>query len=575
MKRRLAAILAADVADYGALVQSDEMNAVRTVRGHISAFEPQIALHHGRMVKTMGDGFLAEFGSVVDAVACAAILQKIALERNHKLSTPERAVFRMGVHAGDILEEAEDIFGDGVNIAARLESLAAPGSVLISAKVFEDVDRRLDLVFKDLGLKALKNIEKPVQVYQLETDGVHPVSLAHPELPEKPSIAILPFKVFSNGDEDEFLADSLAEDLTTVLSGVPWLFVIARNSSFTYKGLVVDIREIGAELGVRYIVEGSLRWSADRIRVSVQLADASDRRQIWADRYDGQLDDIFEFQDIVTSKIATTIAPQLQALEIQRSMRKRPTDRSAYELFLSALGCLNSARITEAEQILESVIQAYPDYASAKAVLAWCTTLRVAWQSADESDALREKGVALARAALGSAQCDVETRAYAGYAIAFHFYDIERGKELVAEAVELCPSFAWAWVSRALLEAFFGDPAKGIAYGETALRLNHLDPLVFRTYMALTNCYIGLGDNVNALGHAERGLLRNPNIVGLQVLKTVALHRLGQQSGATAEAANLIGRHPGFRVSKFTLHTGKFANISDVAGALLASGLPE
>ena len=392
MKRRLAAILAADVSGYSAMVQSDEINAVRTVRGHISAFEPQIALHHGRMVKTMGDGFLAEFGSVVDAVACAAVLQSIAMERNNKLSIPEQAVFRMGVHAGDILEEDGDIFGDGVNIAARLEGVAAPGSVVISAKVFEDIDRRLDLAFKDIGPKSFKNIEKPIRVYQLESDGERPERHAHPDLPEKPSIAVLPFKVYSVGDNDEFLADGLAEDLTTVLSGVPWLFVIARNSAFTYKGLAVDIRDVGSELGVRYIVEGSLRRSGDRVRVSVQLADATDRRQIWADRYDGELSDIFDFQDTIIDKIATTIAPQVQTLEIQRSLRKRPTDRSAYELFLSALGALNSAKITEAEQILQSAIDTYPDYASAKAVLAWCSTLRVAWQSSGTTDALRDNG---------------------------------------------------------------------------------------------------------------------------------------------------------------------------------------
>ena len=574
MKRRLAAILAADVSGYSALVQNDEINAVRTVRGHISAFEPQIALHHGRMVKTMGDGFLAEFGSVVDAVACAAVLQSVALERNDKLALPGQAVFRMGVHAGDILEEDGDIFGDGVNIAARLEGIAVPGSVVISAKVFEDIDRRLDLTFRDIGSKNLKNIDKPIRAYQLETGDERPERQVHPDLPDKPSIAVLPFKVYSAGDEDEFLADGLAEDLTTVLSGVPWLFVIARNSAFTYKGLAVDIHDVGAELGVRYIFEGSLRRSGDRVRVSVQLVDASDRRQIWADRYDGELSDIFDFQDTIIDKIATTIAPQLQALEIQRSMRKRPTDRSAYELFLSALGSLNSAKITEAEKTLQSALDIYSDYASAKAVLAWCTTLRVAWQSSETTDALRDKGIALCRDALDSPQCDVETRAYAGYSMAFHFYDIERGKELVADAVEECPSFAWAWVSRSMLESFFGDPAKGVEFGETALRLNHMDPLVFRTYMALTNCYVGLNDNDNALACAERGLLRNPNIVGLQVLKTLALTRLGRQSEATAEASALIGRHPGFRVSKFMFHTGKFTNISNAQDELLASGLP-
>lgn len=574
MKRRLAAILAADVCAYSALVQRNELKTVQTVRGHISAFEPQISLHHGRVVKTMGDGFLAEFSSVVDAVSCAALLQKIAGERNARVSKADQAIFRMGVHAGDILEEEGDIYGDGVNIASRLEGIASPGSVAISSKVFEDVERRVDLVFEDLGPKMLKNIDKPVRVYQLSAGDEHRPQSQHPDLPEKPSIAVLPLQVFSLGDENEFLADGLTEDLTTVLSGVPWLFVIARNSAFTYKGLSVGIREIGTELGVKYIVQGSLQRSGDLVRVSTQLVDTSDQRQIWAGRYGGEVKDIFDLQDGVVEEIVKAIAPQVHAIEIQRSVRKRPRERSAYDLFLSALGALNKAKVTEAEEALEDAIRTYPDYASAKAVLAWCTTLRVAWQSSKKSDALIEQGVELCRDALDSPQCDIETRAYAGYTMAFHFHDVPRGKSLVAEAVDQCPSFAWAWTSRSMLESFFGDPEQGIEYGETALRLNHLDPLVFRIYLALTNCYTGLKDSENALVCAEKGLLRNPNVVGLQALKIIALSRLGRLAEAKNEATSLMGRHPEFRVSKFMYHTGRFANVSDTGDDLLTSGLP-
>jgi adenylate cyclase len=574
LKRRLAAILAADVCGYSALVQRDELGTVQIVRGHINAFEPQISLHHGRVVKTMGDGFLAEFPSVVDAVACAAMLQKIARERNDRFAQTDQAIFRMGVHAGDILEEEEDIFGDGVNIASRLEGIAAPGTVAISSKVFEDVERRIDLNFDDLGPKKLKNIEKPVHVYQLTADSDDLRRQHPPDLPDKPSVAVLPLQIFSAGDDNEFLADGLTEDLTTVLTGVPWLFVIAHNSAFTYKGLSVDICEIGKELGVKYIVQGSLRKSGDMVRVSVQLVDASDRRQIWAGRYGGEVKDIFDLQDGVVEQIVTAIAPQVQTIEIQRSVRKRPRERSAYDLFLSALGALNSAKVAEAEQALQDAVDINNDYASAKAVLAWCTTLRVAWQSSEKSDALVQQGIMLCREALDSSQCDIEARAYAGYTMAFHFHDIARGKSLLAEAVEQCPSFAWAWTSRSMLESFFGDPSVGVEYGKTALRLNHLDPLVFRIYLALTNCYTGLRDSENALVCANKGLLRNPNVVGLQALKIVALSRLGQEANAKNEAQSLIARHPEFRVSKFLYHTGKFANVSDTGDDLLASGLP-
>jgi TolB-like protein len=328
LKRRLAAILAADVVGYSAMVQRDEVGAIQTVKGHLSAFEPHIALHHGRIVKKMGDGFLAEFTSVVEAVACAVELQKTATERNQSLRSADQAVFRIGVHAGDIIEDDNDIFGDGVNIASRLEGIAAPGSIAISAKVFEDVDGRLDLAFKDRGLQTLKNIQRPLKVFEIEIGAAAVPQRPQPDLPDKPSIAILPLQTFSGNVDDEFLADGLTEDLTTALSSVPWLFVIARNSAFTYKGLAMDIRRISQELGVKYIVEGSVQRSGNRIRISAQLADATDGKHIWADRYDGQLEDVFDLQDRIVSEVVRAVAPQIQSAEIQKSARKRPDDRT-------------------------------------------------------------------------------------------------------------------------------------------------------------------------------------------------------------------------------------------------------
>ncbi len=575
LKRRLAAILAADVADYSALSQRDELGTIRTVRGHLGAFEPPVALHHGRIVKTMGDGFLAEFSSVVDAVACADILQKVAADRNQTLAPADRAIFRMGIHAGDILEEDGDIFGDGVNIASRLESIAAPGTVTVSSKVHEDVDRRLQLDFTDLGPVQLKNIEKPVHVFQLKVGGGAEPVQPLPDLPEKPSIAVLPMQTMGTELDDEYLADGLAEDLTTVLSGVPWLFVIARNSAFTYKGLTTDTRQIGAELGVRYVVEGSLRRSGNRVRISVQLADTLDGRQIWAERYDSELEDVFELQDRIVAEIARVIAPQIQAIEIQKSARKRPTDLTAYDLYLNALGMLNSARIADAEVLLEKAVEAYPDYASAKAILSWCTTLHVAWQTSEAAESIIEKGIRLCHEAMDSPQCDVETQAYAGYTMAFHSHDIDRGMSLLANAVDACPSFAWAWVSRSYLETFFGDPALGVEYGEVALRLNPRDPLIFRIYLALANAHIALHQHPKALDSADKGLRRNSGIMGLRVLKILALQRMDRLEDAREEASTLLRRHPDFRVSRFISTAGKFSHLSNSSEDLLAVGLPE
>lgn len=575
MKRRLAAILFADVVGYCAMVQRDEVGAVKTVKGHISAFEPHLALHHGRFVERRGDGLLAEFASVVEAVACAVELQKTAMERNQSLGSGDQAVFRMGIHAGDIIEDDNEIFGDIVNIASRLEGIAAPGSIAISGKVFEDVEGRLDLAFKDLGLKMLKNIRRPMKVFEVEIGTVGVPQRSQPDLPDKPSIAILPLQTFSGNIDDEFFADGLTEDLTTALSSVPWLFVIARNSAFTYKGLAMDIRRISQELGVRYIVEGSVRCSGNRIRISAQLADAADGKHIWADRYDGQREDVFDLQDRIVSEIVRAVAPQIQFTEIQKSARKRPDDRTSYDLYLNALNHLHCARIGEAENLLRKAIEVYPDYASAKAILAWCTTLRIAWQSSSEQEALREKGARLCNEALESAQRDIETEAYAGYSLAFHMRDIQRGMELVANAVEHCPSFAWAWTSRSFLESFFGDPHRGLEFGEGALRLNPRDPLIFRTFHAVTTAYIGIGDYQRALDTAREGLRYNSNIFALQLQKISALARMQCIEEARAEADNLLHRYPEFRISHFLFYRGKFQSSNGMADDLRASGFPE
>ncbi|WP_181164441.1 winged helix-turn-helix domain-containing protein [Amaricoccus solimangrovi] len=574
-KPRLAAILAAGVVGSGTWARRDGGGAVRTVKGHINAFEPHLALHHGRVVRNMGDGFLAEFPSVLEAVACAVALQKIAVERNQRLGSADRAMFRIGVHAGDVIEDDGDISGDSVDIASCLEDMAAPGAIAVSASVFEDVNGRLDLAFRDRGRRTLNSVQRPLKVFEIEIGVAAIPRRPRPELPDKPSIAILPLKALSGNAEDEFLADGLTDDLTTALSSVPWLFVIARNSAFTYKGLAMDIRRIGRELGVRYIVEGSVRRSGEHVRISARLADAADGRQIWADRYDGELGDVFDLQDRIVGEVVRAVAPRVQSAEIRKSTRKRPDDRTSYDLYLNALGHLRCARITEARTLLRKAIEVYPDFAGARAILAWCTTLQVAWQSPEEHRKLREEGAGLCREALESMQRDLETEAYAGYSLAFHMLDVQRGMELVAHAVEDCPSFAWAWTSRSFLESFFGDPRRGLEFGERAFRLNPRDPLIFRTFHALATAYAGLGDYQKALEIAEEGLKHNSNIFALKLQKISALARMRRLDEARAEARKLLGAQPGFRIAGFQSYRGKFQGSSDMIHDFRVSGLPE
>jgi TolB-like protein/class 3 adenylate cyclase len=302
VKRRLAAILAADVVAYSRLMGQDEAGTLNRLRVHRrELINPKIAEHRGRIVKTTGDGLLVEFASVVDALRCAAAIQREMAERNANTPAEDRIEFRVGIHQGDIIVEDDDIFGDAVNVAARLEALADPGGICASARVQEDAAGKLELAFDDIGEQALKNIAQPIRVYRIgaRAPGPHgtkigtapPAALA---LSEKPSIAVLPFQNLSSDPEQEYFADGVVEDITTAIARLPWLFVIARNSSFTYEGKAVDAKQVGRELGVRYVLEGSVRKAGNRVRITGQLIDARTATHLWADRIDGSLDDIFE-----------------------------------------------------------------------------------------------------------------------------------------------------------------------------------------------------------------------------------------------------------------------------------------
>jgi TolB-like protein/class 3 adenylate cyclase len=343
--RRLAAILAADVAGYSRLIGADEegtLNRLRSIRAEV--IDPKITEHRVRVVKTTGDGLLVEFASVVDGLRCATEWQHGMAERNADVPPTSRIEFRIGINVGDIAVENGDIFGDGVNVAARLEGLADPGGICVSARVQEDATGKLDLTFEDMGEQALKNITRPVRVYRVRLDGVKGQSIVTPvdaspllPLPDKPSIAVLPFANMSGDSEQEYFADGMVEEIITALSRIRWLFVIARNSTFTYKGQAVDVKQVGRELGVRYVLEGSVRKAGQRVRITGQLIDALTGTHLWADRFDGSLEDVFELQDKVAVSVAGAIEPALEAAEIRRSTVQPTRDLTAYDLYLRAL----------------------------------------------------------------------------------------------------------------------------------------------------------------------------------------------------------------------------------------------
>jgi TolB-like protein/class 3 adenylate cyclase len=478
VQRRLTAILAADVAGYSRLMGADEEGTLRRLKSlRAGLIDPTIAAHNGRIVKTTGDGLLVEFASVVDAVRCAIQWQGAMGER------AETGIqFRIGVNLGDIIIDGDDIHGDGVNIAARLEAMADPGGICISHAVLTQTRGKLDFPVEDLGDQALKNIAQPIHVFRVgtrssrphagETTAVQPAALP---LPDKPSIAVLPFQNRSGDPEQEYFADGMVEEIITALSRIRWLFVIARNSTFTYKGQSVDVKQVGRELGVRYVLEGSVRKGGNRVRITGQLIDALTGTHLWADRFDGLIEDVFELQDKIAVSVAGVIEPALQAAEMRRSAARPTADLTAYDLYLRALAIIfpiTKDRIFEALELLEQAIAIDRHYGPALAWAAIChmTLIRDGWVEAPETN--RRKGVDFARHALEVAGSDPGILANAALALGYFDEDIGAMLGLVDRALALNPSFARGWYVSGMLRIFAGEHDLAIEHLETSLRLS-------------------------------------------------------------------------------------------------------
>ena len=478
--RRLTAILAADVAGYSRLMSADEEGTHERLKAHLrELINPKIAEHRGRIVKNTGDGLLAEFSSVVDAVRCATEIQRGMADREPEVPDEGRIRFRIGINLGDVIAEAEDIFGDGVNIAARLEALAEPGSVLVSNTVHEQVRDRVPFAFEDLGEHQVKNIARPVRIYRVrhQASPAEKVAAAAPQplpLPDKPSIAVLPFANLSGDPEQEYFADGMVEEIITALSRIRWLFVIARNSSFTYKGQAVDVKQVGRELGVRYVLEGSVRKSGGRVRITAQLIDALSGTHLWADRFEGPLEDVFELQDKVASSVAGVIEPTLQAAETARSAARPTDDLTAYDIYLrgSAMFRSSARQAPEALRLMEQAIVRDPCYGPA---LVWaavsCQRLLFDGRSEDPA-ADRRKGDDFARRALEVAGDDPGVLANAALALAYFGEDIGAMKALVDRALALNPNFARGWHISGILRLWAGQLDIAIEHVNAALRLS-------------------------------------------------------------------------------------------------------
>ena len=556
--RRLAAILMADAVGFSAHAADDERGALAALSGCMETLERTTGLNAGRVVKTMGDGLMAEFGSVVSAVSAAAAMQAALAERNRDAAQGRRLQFRIGVHVVDVMVAGEDILGDGVNVAARLEAAAEPGGVLISARAFEDAEGKIDLAFADRGEMMLKGLSRPLRVYALEADVAAPAAPA-PALPDKPSVAVLPFANMSSDPEQEFFADGLTEDIITGLASMPWLFVIARNSTFVYKGTAVDVRKVGRDLGVAYVLEGSVRRAGNRLRVTGQLIDAGSGKHIWAERIDGALEDVFDLQDQVTENVIRAIAPEIQTAEIERARAKRPDNLTAYDHMLHGLAALHRARNADAIAHLERAIDASPNYGKALAVRSWCSTLQFAWQGETDYERVRAEGLEFARRALEAAPADPEVWAFAGYTISFFCEDIEGGIAMVRDAAASCPSFYWARSSLNMLNGLHGrEPEETLERIEHTMRLSPKDPLRHRDLISRVHCLRQLGRDEEQLAAAMEAFQINPNITVARVNIIVSLHSLGRLDEAKEEARRMLEWNPSFSVEEFLRHSEHF-----------------
>jgi TolB-like protein len=481
VERRLAAILAADVAGYSRLMGQDEAGTLARLRAHRrELIDPKIAEHKGRVYspdfRLSAKRPATASWSSSEAVACAVAVQRGMEKRNAGVPEDQRIVFRVGVNLGDVIVERDDIHGDGVNVAARLEALAEPGGICVSGTVREHVGDRLDLRFDDLGDQNLKNIARTIRVFRLRAAdaSVKPTPRAL-TLPDKPSIAVLPFLNISGDPEQEYFADGMVEEIITALSRIRWLFVIARNSSFTYKGQSVDVKQVARELGIRYVLEGSVRKAGNPVRITAQLINAETGAHLWADRFDGSLEDVFELQDKVASSVAGVIEPALQAAEIRRSSARPVIDLTAYDLYLQAVAVVRHVtreRVLKALGLIEQAIAIDRLYGPALALAALCHMRLVTDGWAIEPSTNRREAVNFAREALQVADNDPRVLANSAEVLAIFGEPIDATIGLIDRALALNPSFALGWNVSGLLRLYAGQPDLAIEHLETSLRLS-------------------------------------------------------------------------------------------------------
>ncbi len=581
VERRLAAIFAADVAGYSRMMEQDEVGTLRTLTAHREIMDRLIVEHGGRIANTAGDSVLAEFPSAVDAVRCAAQVQDALSRANQDVSEDRRLQFRIGVHVGDVMTRGGDLLGDGVNIAARLEGIADPGGICISEATYGYVRKVVPLIFTDLGPQKVKNIEEPIGAYALSETSPNPTQINPTKslpLPSKPSMAVLPFTNMSGDPEQEYLADGMVEEITAALSRIRSLFVIARNSSLSYKGTKKDVRQIAQELGVRYVLVGSVRKSGLRIRVTAELVDGSVGGHIWADRYDSQVEDIFDLQDRLTEAIIGAILPNIRATEIERARRKRPDSLDAYDCVMRAMPTVWSndpETATQALELLERAMALDPDYALAKSMASWCHAQQAMYLRSSDPQRDRKRALALAEEAarLDSNDPLVLTTLSAAYTLSGR---LDRASTLIERALQLDPNSAWAWQRSGWIHVYRDQPELALDHFNHGLRISPFDPINFNSYIGMGVAHFAAVRYEDAIEWLRKGLQERPSAVWAYRLLTPAYAQAGRMEDARQSATLLLQSHPDFTISRhYQTIISPAEHMSRIIEGLRKAGVPE
>jgi TolB-like protein/class 3 adenylate cyclase/tetratricopeptide (TPR) repeat protein len=590
VERRLAAVLAADVAGYSRLMGRDEERTLANLKSlRKTHVDPAIAAHRGRIVKTTGDGLLLEFSSAVDAARFAVEVQRGMAKQNSEVPQDVKIEFRIGIHVGDIIIDDNDIFGDGVNIAARLEGIAEPGGVCISDDAQRQIRGKVDIAFDDMGVQRLKNIAEPMRAWRLQIDKNSPstspkkaaAEIERPlALPNKPSIAVLPFQNMSGDPEQEYFADGMVEDIITALSRFKSLFVIARNSSFTFKGKAVDIKQVGRELGVRYVLEGSVRKSGARLRITGQLIDAATGAHLWADKFEGDLHEVFDLQDEVATSVVGAIAPRLIQADVERAKRKSPESWDSYDLYLRGIALFVQRTPETTHQALELFRKAIgldPEFALAHIRAAACLFMKRQDGGRPLTGAERSEALRLTNRAMALSGDDELVLGWASLIFAFLNDEIERGSDLSDRALAINSNFSNGWNARGWISTSLGDGARALDAFDRAIRLNPADDYTVVVAMQGKCAALWVLDrHADALEMADRLLARRPNDLRGLVFKFVAAPDLTRAADA---ADHIRAVYPHLRSSHlremFLSPTRSPRHRAMIGEAIARIGLPE